>query len=150
MTTTRKHYVVFYSPGTFFAEISQREISEWDTRKAMVLAAEVRERHDARPYGFRFETRIVADDVPDGEGGTMPSTSKTVEKSGMHYINGKVETLEQVKACATKDDDILVGNIERNGYKKLVTTANGYGWTQPYEPGQCVVDADGTIVDRYE
>lgn len=143
----RKHYVIFSSPGTFMAEQSEREIREWDARKAIAMAANIKERYGAVPYGFYFETRAVAPDSPDGEGGTIRGAEKTIRKSPMHFINGKVETLEQVKARATDRDQILIGNMECNGYSRIVTTKNGWSWCQPFTDGAINLDADGTVLE---
>jgi hypothetical protein len=45
-----------------------------------------------------------------------------------------------VKARATKDDAILVSNMECNNWKRIVTTTNGYRWTQPLKDEDKVVD----------
>ncbi len=145
MSTTRKHYVTFLSPGTFVAESSTLAITEWDPREAMRLASGVKERHGAIPYGFRFETRIVASEVTDGEGGTLQVEPKTVKTSGMYFIGGVVETLADVKARATKADDILISNMECNDYAHIVTTTNGYRWSQEFQKGDHVVNADGEV-----
>lgn len=33
-----KHFVTFYSPGTFVAESSEQPIASWDTDAAVVMA----------------------------------------------------------------------------------------------------------------
>jgi hypothetical protein len=50
----RKHYVTFYSPGTFVSESSTLSIEDWDTAKAVEMAKNIQERHGAKPYGFRW------------------------------------------------------------------------------------------------
>lgn len=44
-----KHFVTFYSPGTFMAEASEYPIASWDVEKAKKMAEGVRERHGAVP-----------------------------------------------------------------------------------------------------
>ena len=45
-----KHFVTFYSPGSFVAETTTREIESWDIRKAQEMADKISERYDATPY----------------------------------------------------------------------------------------------------
>ena len=142
----RKHFVTFYSPGSFMAETTTREVSEWSTHEAMKLAASVKERYNAIPYGFKFDTRIVHDPTPDGEGGTIKVESKVVDTSGMYFINGLVQTVEDIEALNDPSNSILISNMRCNGYDKVVTTKNGYRWTQPLNEKDCVVDSDGEIL----
>jgi hypothetical protein len=53
----KKHFVIFFSPGTFMAETTAKTIESWDTGKAIEMAREIKERYDATPYGFCFTTR---------------------------------------------------------------------------------------------
>lgn len=140
----RKHYVEFYSPGTFIAESSTKPIAEWDVAEACRMAADITERHGARPYGFRFLTRLVAGPVPDGEGGLMNVEPKEVARSGMHYINGRLFTLDDIPDDA--EHSILRGNMKSNGFERVVETRNGYRWTQPFESGDKIV-RDGKVVE---
>lgn len=57
----------------------------------------------------------------------------------MYYINGVVETLEELKAENDSDRRILISNMESNGWDKVVTTKNPYIWTQPFYEGDTVV-----------
>ena len=144
--TKRKHYVVFYSPGTFIAESSVRPIESWSTETATSVAKSITERHGAIPYGFRFETRVVAGPIPDGEGGTLDVEPKTVERSGMYYLGGVVETIADVEARHDPKESILLSNMRCNGYDRVITTTNGYRLSQPFEPGDHVVDPEsGTV-----
>jgi hypothetical protein len=85
----KKHFVTFYSPGTFVAETSAKDIGSWNVDDAVAMSAMIEERHGARPYGFRFTTRERGDDDFD---------SKETAQSPMYYLGGKVETLEEVEA----------------------------------------------------
>lgn len=96
----KKHFVTFYSPGTFVAEMRTKAIGAWDVEEAKRMALTVKERYNAVPFGFQFSTRERSDSELD---------SRVV--SSMYYLGGKIETLEEVKARATADDRILISNI---------------------------------------
>lgn len=141
----RIHRVTFFSPGTIVAESTTKDIGEWNPVEAVKMAASVEERHGAIPYGFHFETLLTADPVDDGEGGKLEIQPKVVETSGMYYINGKVESLEEVEARNSPDERILRSNMRCNDYTHIVKTTNGYSWTQPLNPGDKVVNSDGVV-----
>jgi len=129
------------------AESSVRPIESWSPETAAAMSRTITERHGAIPYGFRFETRVVADPIPDGEGGTLEVEPKTVESSGMYYLGGVVETIADVEARHDPKESILLSNMQCNGYDRVITTTNGYRWTQPFEPGDHVVDpATGRVI----
>lgn len=118
-----KHFVRFLSAGTFVAEETVKPIESWDVSQAVEMAHGITERYDAHPYGFQFITRSRTDEELD---------SKVTKKSGIYYINGVVETLEQEKAKGNPEDKILISNMESNGWDKIVTIYNPYKWTQPF------------------
>lgn len=143
-----KHYVVFDSPGTMFTESSSREIGEWSTQLAVRMAADVVERHGARPYCFRFETRRSADPICDGDGGTLEVIPKTLSRSGRYFIGGQLQTLDELEARADPDNRILLANMSGNDWPITVVTANSYKSTQVFEETDCIVDEHGNIVCR--
>ena len=61
----------------------------------------------------------------------------------MYYLGGKVETLAEVKARATKDDSILIANMECNHYDRIITNTNSWKVTQPLNPKDVVLDWPG-------
>jgi hypothetical protein len=126
----RKDFVVFFSPGTFVAETSEREIPSWDTDLAQKMARKITERYNATPYAFQFVTR--------GRG-PKDLDSKVVKKSPMYYINCKVETLEEIEKRADPKEEILRANMRCNGWQKVVTTTKGWRWTQPLEKNDVVL-----------
>jgi hypothetical protein len=95
------------------------------------MADEIQERYAATPYGFRFTTRTRGDEDLD---------SKESARSPMYYLGGKVETLEEVKARNNPRDEILVQNMEGNGWSRIVVNTNSWRWTQPLEDGAVVLD----------
>ena len=130
-----RHFVRFYSPGTFVAETTVKPIDSWDVEQAVEMARTIVERYNATPYGFRFITRARSDDELD---------SHEVAASPMYYLGGKVETLEEVKARASEEDSTLVTNMECNGYKRIITNNNSWCWTQPLDEEDIVLDVNMT------
>jgi hypothetical protein len=126
-----QHFVRFFSPGTFVAETSDKPIDSWDVEAAKKMARQITERHGATPYGFQFVTMGRGDN---------DLNSRELDRSPMYYLGGKVETLAEVKARATDRDRILISNMEGNGYERIVTTINGYKWTQPLRPDDVVLE----------
>lgn len=124
-----KHFVTFYSPGTFVSEESTFEIECWDIRKATEKAKLVRERHNAKPYGFRFRTQ-------EGE----RNLAKITKTSNMFYFGGIIQTLEEIKAkSVTQEDRILIYNMETNGWKRVITNTNSWKITLPLEDQDVVL-----------
>lgn len=144
----RKHQVRFYSPGTLFSESSTYDIESWDTAKAVELSEKVVERYGAKPYGFTFETLLVAEDVPDGEGGTLRVESKRVAQSGVHFLGGKLETYDDVVARNDDKESILRSNMRCNEMWIVCINTNSWRSTMPFSDEDCIVDARGVIIER--
>jgi len=127
----QKHFVTFFSPGTFVAETTEKPVDSWDVEAAKSMARSIKERYGATPYGFRFSTRERKDDELD---------SKETKRSPMYYLGGKVETLAQVKKRATDKDRILIANMECNGWSRIITNDNSWRVTRPLEKGDVVLE----------
>jgi hypothetical protein len=125
-----KHFVTFYSPGTFVAETTEMPIDSWDVDLARKMAESITERYNAVPYAFRFSTRSRDEDDLD---------SRTTDRSPTYYINCKVETLDEVEKRADPKESILLANMRCNGWNKIATTVKGWRWTQPLEPEDVVL-----------
>lgn len=117
MATLIKHFVSFYSPGTFVSESTDREIPRWDIELAQKMAREVTERYGATPYGFHFFTR---------ERGEGDLDSKVTKRSSMYYLGGKVLTLAEVEARNDPNDRILISNMRCNDYKRIIENTNSW------------------------
>jgi hypothetical protein len=126
----QKHFVTFMSAGTFCAEDTTKPIDSWDIDKAVQMSKDVVERHNSKPYGFYFTTRGRTDDELD---------SKIVATSCMYYINGIIETLEELKAKNDPNDRILISNMQSNRWDRVVTTYNPWKWTQPLKTSDIVL-----------
>ena len=138
MAAIDKHFVTFFSPGTFVAETSTLEIDSWDTIKAIELASTIKERYGAVPYGFKFSTLTREENELD---------SSETSKSGMYYLGGEILTLDQVKARNDPKDKILISNMEGNGWNRIITNRNSFSWTQPLEDTDIVLDFEATKLD---
>ena len=126
-----KHYVIFFSPGTFVAEESQKPIEAWNASLAVLMSKDIKERHGATPYGFCFITRARSDDELD---------SKEVARSNMYYLGGEVLTLAEVKARNKDEDRILIQKMEGNKIARIVINDNSYRATQPFNDDDVVLD----------
>lgn len=127
----QKHFVEFYSPGTFVSETSLREITEWDVDLAAGIAREIKERYDATPYGFRFITRQREENDFD---------SREVAQSGMYFLGGRVWTLAEIEARHDSADRILIANMRGNEWDKVVENSNSYKITLPLNEGDVVLN----------
>jgi hypothetical protein len=125
-----KRFVEFFSPGAFVYEKREREIDAWDVPKAIEMYKGIVERGGPRSYGFRFITKTRGDADLD---------SKQSAASGMYYINGAVRTLGEIKAENNPKNEILICNMENNGYDRVVTTGSPIRWTAPFMEGDEIV-----------
>lgn len=130
----QKHFVTFYSPGTFFAETTEKPISSWDVDAAVKMAETITERHNALPYGFRFTTR--------GRDPKDELDSKVVASSVFYFLSGKVEMIEDVRKRNDPKDRILLSNAEDNGYRRVIHITRGWSWTQPIGDNDVVLNEE--------
>lgn len=127
----KKHFVVFMSPGTFFHEESRREIDSWNVDQAVEMARTIVERYGATPFGFYFITKGRKDDELD---------SKIIANSPMYYLGGKVESLEEIKERGDPKEDILIMNMESNGWNQVIVNSNSWEVVQPLKEGDVVLE----------
>lgn len=136
----QKHFVEFYSPGTFMSETSRKEIDSWDTAKAIEMMGSIVERYGARPYGFRFLTYGRSANELD---------SHEVARSHTYYVNCDILTKDEILA----DDDprfkIMRANVECNGIKRIARTRSGWLGHYPMSDADEVIEAPNiTTEDR--
>ena len=117
--SNQKHYVTFYSPGSFVSETTVKEIDAWSVDLAVRMAKEIKERHRATPYGFTFKT-MESD-------GWSP---KTVKESGMYYLGGKLLSLADIPD--TSENSILRSNMICNNYEYVIENTNSWKITLPF------------------
>lgn len=126
-----KHFVTFYSPGTFVAETTDKPIASWDVETACDMAHGITERYGATPYGFQFSTRSRGPDDLD---------SKESARSPFYHLGGRIETLAEVEARNDDKEFILVSNMKCNGWDKIVVNDNSWRSTRPLGKDDVVLD----------
>jgi hypothetical protein len=119
----KKHFVEFLSPGTFVSESTSREIPSWDVDTAVKMSQSIAERHNSKPYGFRFITR---------EQGIEDLDSKVTKTSGIYFLGGKIETIEEIEKRNDPDEKILRSNMRNNGYDRVIVNTNSWKITLPF------------------
>ena len=126
-----QEYVEFMSPGTFVAETDLHKVDSRDVGKAIELARDIKQRYGARPYGFRFLTRGRQENELD---------AKEIDRGNMYYLGGIVRTIEQVRAANDPSERILLSNMERNGWARIVENTNSRKWRRPLCEGDVVLE----------
>lgn len=127
----KKHFVTFYSPGTFVHEDSSFTIDSWDIEVAKDMAHGIVERHGATPFGFKFTTRSRGDGDLD---------SKVSATSPMYYLGGKIETRDEVEARNSPDEKILRLNMKSNNIERIIVNDNSYRSTHALQSTDVVLD----------
>lgn len=145
ITTSEKHYVTFYSPGTLMSETTTEPIRAWNRELAVAMSKTIVERYGARPFAFRFLTRLEAEPVRTDRG-TMTVEPKETARSGLHFLGGTILTLSDVETRADPRDAILISNMRCNKIERVVENTNSWKSVTPFAPGDVVVDSNGAIV----
>jgi hypothetical protein len=135
----RKHYVTFMSPGTLVSETTTKAIESWDVAVAAKMAADIVERHGAKPYGFMFSTRVEHAPVADDEGGMLHVEGREVARSGVHFLGGFVETYDDIERRNNNRESILLSNMRWNDQPLVVSNRNSYLSTHYFEAADCIV-----------
>lgn len=126
-----KHFVKFFSPGTFVQEETEKEIDSWDVEIAKEMSKTIIERYESHPFAFQFITRGRSD---------TELNSKVINKSGLYYINGIVKTLQDIDAENDPKNETLLWNMRVNKYNKVVTTTSPWKWTSVFNDEDYVVE----------
>ena len=127
----KKHFVTFYSPGTFVSETTKKPIASWDIDAAKEMAHGIVERYGATPYGFQFSTRSRGDNDLD---------SKESARSPFYYLGGRIETLAEVEARNDSKEEILRSNMRGNGYDRIVVNDNSRRSVRPFGKDDVMLD----------
>jgi hypothetical protein len=127
----KRHFVSFFSPGTFVEEQTTMPIDSWDVDKAMAMARTIVERYNATPFAFEFSTR---------QRGAKQLDSHVVATSHRYYLGGEVLTLAQVKERPDLANNTLIHNMEVNQIGKIIVNDNSWRWVAPLMDGDVVLD----------
>jgi len=127
----KKHFVTFYSPGTFVSESTTKEVDSWDTEQAMKLVSNIKERHGATPYAFIFTTKSREENDLD---------SKETARSCVYHLGGKIETVEEIELRNDPKEAILLSNMQMNGMSRVVVNTNSWRFVSPLGDTDVVLD----------
>lgn len=129
MTTRNVTYAEFMFPGSFFSETETRVV---ESRNPLDFAWPLQ--GDKPAFAVRFYD-VVKTQVPDpvtGESQEVAS-GRTRWSEGVVYRGGKILTLPEVRRLNKQLSgkyDILVSNMEGNGYGRVIQTV--FGNFQPF------------------
>lgn len=123
MTAQHQHYVEFFSPGTFTAEVRRVPVPEHDIEKAVEMSRTVLERHNAKPYAFQFVTRAREADELD---------AKETFRSPTYFLGGTKLTLADIEARKNAHDTILIDNMRGNSIPAVIENTNSWLVTVPF------------------
>ena len=126
----KQDFVTFFSPGTFVAESTTKEVPSWNVPKVLEMLPDIEERYGARPYGFQFSTK---------KRGWRDFEPREIKRSGMYYVNCRVQTLEEIESRSDPKESTLLANMKCNGWNKVVSAKEGWSWTQPLREGDEVL-----------
>lgn len=143
-----RHYVIFYSPGTFFTEMTGKSIEKWDVKTAVEMAKTVLERYNAKPYAFRFETFEEYETIIKNEV-SFEAKPKKISMSGLYFLTGIVRSYDDVLTKKDLQEQILLSNMEtREGMAYVIENRNSFLSTLPYEEDSKIVDWEGNVIDE--
>lgn len=124
---TLTHKAEYLIPGFLFSEETVRTLPRRSVSEALAVAPE---------HSFCFSFYDV-EETPD-LGPDFTVHPKPKNRSGKHYIDGEVFTLEQVQGLGG-DHGNLVANMTGNGWARVVRCRTG-NW-QPFEDNDQIVSA---------
>lgn len=131
----KKHFVTFFSPGTFFAEQTTKEVESWHVANAVEMARAITERYSAKPYAMQFSTI-------DKTGSDWNVKETETARSPRYFLGGMVLTLADIEARNDPKDSILISNMKSNGWERVVENTNSWKSVQPLLPEDVVLDVD--------
>lgn len=123
----RETFVELLYPGSLFAEDESRKVAGRDPQAVA--------KKYPKCFAFRFYDLITRRVVVGGQEKQV-STSR-LDVSPTYYPNGQPLTVADVKRSVPKSE-ILVSNMEGNGWKKVVQTRCGN--FQPLEKGDVILE----------
>ena len=113
---TTKYYAEFLFPGLLFSESEHIELKSHNPNEALKKMPE---------SAFAFELYDIETRQGILENGEHIKNDKTVNQSGRFYPGGVLLTLEEIKSMDDKNHNILISNMEGNGWNTVVKTRAG-------------------------
>lgn len=145
METKIYYSVTYYSPGTLFSEQDNYDFDDFDLKKFINKAKNIKQRYGASPYGFSYQKLKTPLNPPKLEGFKVNVEPKTLEKSGMFYITGDIIFS---KDLVGNDERILRGNLENNYDGIGIVNRNSYKFHAGFNEKDCIINWDGVITRR--
>lgn len=127
----KKHFVTFFSPGTFFDEERERPVDSWDVAAASEMAHGIVERYNATPFAFQFSTRTRGQDDLD---------SRESARSCTYYLGGRIETRAEIEARNDPKENILRSNLRSNDIDRVIVNDNSWRTVRPLKPTDVILD----------
>lgn len=137
-----KHYVTFYSPGSFMPETDTVEFPSIDLKAIAAKAKTLSQRYGAKPFGFRVETKEY-EEIITKDDKVFRTKTETTYSSGIYFLTGRVLTLNDVPD--TQENRILRSNMEGNK-KVCVENTNSYRHTSFFNQEDKIIDWDGNVI----
>jgi hypothetical protein len=126
MKTVTEHRIEFRCPGTFVDEHVTRIVTkeQLTIEHAVEIYDDMVARYNSKPYGFYLVTEVHGEFERDGKVFSSPAE---ISRSGCHFINGTVLTLDDIPD--TEENSILRSNMKGNNIPAVVRTTNSYKHT---------------------
>lgn len=123
------HHVLFLFQGSMYIEERAIPVPVWDLRLALDLTQEAEARVGARPYGFRFSTRVQG---------------SRVDESGVVFVGGRVRRYEEVPNALAGRNRVLRQNMSANDHPVVCETL--IKWPLPFNEEDYLIDFDTRAV----
>lgn len=120
----QKTYVEILYPGSFFPEEDVIVVNKRDPKK-------ISSKYPTA-FSFQFYDLVSKEIEVDGEKQQVSGKKKNI--SPKYYPDGELYTANQLRKIDAKEYDILISNMECNGWKHVVKTRRGN--FQPFEQGK--------------
>lgn len=110
----KQRFVRFLFPGLIVSESTSVAVRDDYTEQQAIKDAEAMK--PDKPYAFQFVVKGREDHELD---------SRVIQESGLYFIGGRVSTVDEIEARNDPRDSILIGNMRRNDYHRVVETGRG-------------------------
>lgn len=125
----KEMYIEFCSPGTLVSETTKVKTDHNvpNIREAIRKYKNIKERHDAKPYGFRYV---------DGNGKPISEL--------FYYINGTISTYNDIPD--NEKNNILRSNMRCDNQPIIIENNNSWRFTAFFHQTYIIIDEDCNII----